>query len=333
MHSDYDVIATLGPGSVGTVTWQAMLSAGATGLRLNTSHLTLAQVHAWLARLGAFLAAQDPRPPLVLDLQGSKWRLGDFPAFDLTAGLKVEIVLAAATDRPRVLPVPHPDFFQAAALSDGEIVLNDAKSRLALESAGSDTLITRVTRGGQIAPRKGITYASSGYRQEGLSEKDRAVFAETRGLAGVRYAVSYVRDAAEMARYRRQCGASTYLIAKLERRPAVDEAAEIAACVDELWLCRGDLGAELGTRAMAEAVSRFSAGVAQLPVPALMAGQVLEHMTAHPTPTRSEVCYLHDTLTRGYRGFVLSDEAAIGRYPVESCRAAAMFRKDRCLTD
>lgn len=327
MQSDYAVIATLGPGSVGTTTWQAMLSAGATGLRLNTSHLSLPQVHAWLARLDPFLAARQPRPPLVLDLQGSKWRLGDFPAFDLTAGLKVEIALAAATERPRVLPVPYPDFFQAAAVSDGNIVLDDAKCRLALEIAGPGTLITRVTQGGRIVPRKGITYASSAYRREGLSEKDREVLAETRGFNGVRYAISYVRDAAEMARYREQCGASTYLIGKLERRPAVAEAAEIAAFVDELWLCRGDLGAELGMPAMAEAVSRFSARVAQLPVPALMAGQVLEHMTTHPAPTRSEVCYLHDTLARGYRGFVLSDEAAIGRYPIESCRAAAMFRR------
>jgi pyruvate kinase len=49
-------------------------------------------------------------------------------------------------------------------------------------------------------------------------------------------------------------------------------------------------------------------------------------MTGQPTPTRSEVCYLHDALAKGYRGVVLSDETAIGRYPVESCRAAALFR-------
>ena len=41
-------------------------------------------------------------------------------------------------------------------------------------------------------------------------------------------------------------------------------------------------------------------------------------MTEHSTPTRSEVCYLHDVLLDGYRGVVLSDEAAIGRYPIES---------------
>jgi pyruvate kinase len=95
---------------------------------------------------------------------------------------------------------------------------------------------------------------------------------------------------------------------------------------NELWVCRGDLGAELGLRDMAAAVQRFTQTVGDLPAPVLMAGQTLEHMTRQPTPTRSEVCYLYDTLLAGYRGVVLSDETAIGHYPVESCRAAALFR-------
>ena len=76
----------------------------------------------------------------------------------------------------------------------------------------------------------------------------------------------------------------------------------------------------------AETVFRFSEGLESLSQPVLMAGQVLEHMVEQSAPTRSELCYLHDTLLKGYQGFVLSDETAIGRYPVESCRTAALFR-------
>jgi pyruvate kinase len=155
---------------------------------------------------------------------------------------------------------------------------------------------------------------------------DHAVLRHTRHLAGVRYALSYVKDAVEMGHYRAQVGRSAYLIAKLERQPAVDEAAQIAESADELWLCRGDLGAELGAKAMAAAVYRFSDRVTGMSVPVLLAGQIFEHMTEHSTPTRSEVCALHDALMKGYRGVVLSDETAIGRDPVESCRMAALFR-------
>ncbi len=323
---DYQVVATLGPASGRVQTWRGMLAAGVTAFRLNTSHLSLPQLRQWLGRLDAFLASLTPRPPLILDLQGSKWRLGRLPTRTLASGQRVELVCKAATTRPLVLPVPHPDFFRAAAVSAGEIVLNDAKLRLTLESQGAGSLSARVRLGGEVRSRKGITYTASTYRHESLSDSDRAVLTHAKHMPDVRFALSYVKDAAEMAGYRKAIGRSPYLIAKLERQPAIDEAAGIAQSSDELWLCRGDLGAELGDAAMAVAAHRFSKGVASGPRPVLLAGQVLEHMTEHPTPTRSEVCALYDALARGFRGFVLSDEAAIGRHVVESCRVAAMFR-------
>jgi pyruvate kinase len=327
----YEIVATLGPVSAQPETWHQMLAAGATAFRLNTSHLTLEALDGWLERMQAFLAQRDlPHPPLVLDLQGSKWRLGRFTPFDLAPGRRVDLILADAAAGAGVLPVPHADFFRAAGSSGGEIVLNDAKIRLELETADAERVQARVTQGGPIAPNKGVTFASSAYRVESLSEKDRAIVLRAGGLGFIRFAVSYVRDAAEMAGYRALVqvvlGQPGYLIAKLERRPAVDQPAEIAQHADELWLCRGDLGAELGLRGMAEAAYALSQQVSALPVPVLLAGQVLEHMTTQPTPTRSEITTLHDALARGYRGFVLSDETAVGLHPVESCRTAALFQ-------
>ncbi len=327
---EYEIIATLGPSSAVPAMWRAMLDVGATAFRLNTSHLTVEQLRGWLDRLDTFFLNLQKRPPLVLDLQGSKWRLGQFAAFDLEEGQHIELVYAAQSATPGSLPVPHPDFFQAAAVSDGRIVLDDAKVFLELESMGQERLAARVTRGGSISSNKGITLAQSDYRSEALSEKDQIILQQTRDFDGVRYAISYIKDAAEMSAYRGWIkalpGRAADLIAKLERRQAVAEAEFITAFAEELWLCRGDLGAELGLVDMAVAVQRFSEQAGSFSVPVILAGQVLEHMTAQPAPTRSEVCYLHDALARGYRGVVLSDETAIGRYPVESCQAAALFK-------
>jgi pyruvate kinase len=320
----YEIIATLGPSSSEPAIWHEMLSAGATAFRLNTSHLSLPQLAGWLDRLLPFLAAQ-PGIPLTLDLQGSKWRVGQFPSFDLDSGQKVDLVYGDASSQPGTLPVPHADFFQAAAQSTGEIVLNDAKIRLRLESSGPDWMQARVLQGGPISAHKGITYTASDFRSESISAKDQAILEQTRALETIRYAISYIKDAEEMARYRACFGKEAYLAAKIERRPAVDEPEQVCAFADELWLCRGDLGAELGLAGMAEAVHRFSAVPAALSKPVILAGQVLEHLVDHPTPTRSEVTYLYDSLLRGYRGVVLSDETAVGRYPVEACRAAAIF--------
>lgn len=321
----YEIVATLGPGSRSAALWSALLDAGATAFRLNTSHLSEAHLQTWLTELRPVLAAH-PAVPLVLDLQGSKWRLGEFATCTLAAGQPIEFVYASTSERPGVLPVPHLDFFQAADVSSHEIVLNDARVSVWREEQTADRIRARVVRGGELSAHKGITYAASEYRQETLSAKDRAIFEHTQHLPGVRYALSYVRDAAEMSKYRTHFGAA-YLIAKLERGPAMAEAAQIAEIADELWVCRGDLGAELGLRGMAVAVRDLAPLIPTLSIPTLMAGQVLEHMTSQPTPTRSEVCHLWDVINAGYRGVVLSDETAIGQQPIESVRTAALFRE------
>jgi pyruvate kinase len=52
-----------------------------------------------------------------------------------------------------------------------------------------------------------------------------------------------------------------------------------------------------------------------------LACQVMEHLTLHQEPTRTEVCHLFDLVSRGYAGFVLSDGTAIGEDPVRAVHA------------
>lgn len=321
----YEIIATLGPVSSSEQIWGEMLEAGVSAFRLNTSHLTIDQLKDWLSRLLPFLERSGKSIPLVLDLQGSKWRLGSFQSFELVPGQEVELRFDRESARTRVLPVPHQDFFRAAPLAQAELRLNDAKSILIIESVHSDSIKAKVVRGGVISPGKGITYAFSAYRSETLTEKDKQIFEFTREWKSIRYAVSYIKDSLEMNNYRALME-QAYLIAKIERREAIAEAEQIARFAQELWLCRGDLGAELGFREMCEAIYNFSPKVPLLPVPVLLGGQTLEHMTQHPSPTRSELSCIYESLKAGYRGIILSDEAAVGRYPLDSCKTAAIFR-------
>jgi pyruvate kinase len=323
---EYDIIATLGPSSADAIIWREMLNAGVTGFRLNISHLTEDQVNGWIESILGFYNSTGLRIPLVLDLQGSKWRLGQFKSRVLEEDQVIHMVHAASTQQPYQLPVPHVDFFQSMPSANGEIYLNDAKVCLIALSVEQESIRARVVRGGAVSAGKGITYPASDSRKEALTDKDQRLVEQTRSIDFIRYAVSYVRDAVEMARYRTIIGDAHFLIAKLERKPALEQVAEIAKLSEEIWLCRGDLGAEVGDKAMAEAVHHFSEQVRDLPVPVILAGQVLEHMTTHAAPTRSEVCYLFDALERGYRGFVLSDETSIGQYPLSSCQTAALFR-------
>jgi len=321
----YDVVVTLGPESADARMWRNLLEAGATAFRLNTSHLTLDGLNSWISKLDDHFSHGGRRVPIILDLQGSKWRLGELEPVELEPGRKIVFVFGSASAQPGWIPVPHEDFFAASAQS-GEVAMNDARVRLRIDRADAGTVNATVTQGGPVSGRKGVTLPGSKFRKEQLNEKDLRLRDMMASVEGVQFAVSYVLDGHEMARYRKLLGSSVPLIAKIERGSAVSDAAAIAGHSDAIWVCRGDLGAELGIEEMARAVSRFTRERSRIPGPVLMAGQVLEHMKDHALPTRSEVCHIYDLLTAGYDGIVLSDETAIGRFPAESCRVAGAFR-------
>ncbi|MGE5411079.1 MAG: pyruvate kinase [Clostridiales bacterium] len=323
---EYKIIATLGPASNSETIWSKMISAGASSFRLNCSHLEISELKRWLERIAEFNNRSDNKIPVVLDLQGSKWRLGNFPTRILSKGQIIKLDCCSRSDDMGILPVPHADFFEAASVSDKEIRLSDAKVILQLLTYSKDEITAKVIKAGEISSRKGITYSSTGYRKEVISEKDSEIIDCSICYDFIQYAVSYIKDSAEMSFYREHIGTESYIIAKLERESAIKEAFSIAKSSDELWICRGDLGAELGIKQMAIKVSDIAEEIKNFSKPVIMAGQVLEHMTRNSSATRSEICYIYDCLLKGYKGFVLSDECAIGKFPVESCKAASIFK-------
>lgn len=322
---NYTITATLGPASRQAPLWKEMFSSGTTSFRLNTSHISIEELSEWTESLSSFLEAQTLQIPLVLDLQGSKWRLGKIPSQTLSKDSVVRLVFGSEAGGPDILPVPHLDFFKAARYTGAELVLNDAKAVLTVLSFSENEIEAVVKKEGLVSSAKGITVRGTDFRIESLSEKDAAIIELTGKLPNIRYAVSYIKDAAEMLTYRRLMGPDAYIIAKIERESAVKDIMAISEYCNELWICRGDLGAEMGLTGMADSVFSILNIIGDLRRPVVMAGQVLEHMTHSSVPTRSEVCYIYESLKKGISGFVLSDETAVGQFPAESCRICSMF--------
>jgi len=323
---DYEIVATLGPASTNADMWQAMVKAGISGFRLNSSHLSEEEVAQKTDLLLESFTGMPKAPYIVIDLQGSKWRLGKFQPFNLAEQSLITLKFGGTAGENNVLPVPHEDFFKAAQKSDGFIVLNDAKNVLKIESINDSVISARVIKGGEITSNKGITLRDTKYRVENPNAKDLLIYQRTRNIPEIRYAISYIKDAQEMQQYRNWFGSEQHLIAKIERPEALENINKIDQLCNEMWICRGDMGAEVGLNRLAFAVQTVTKNLRQFTHPVLMAGQVLEHMAAFDMPTRSEVCHLLDLLTAGYKGLVLSDETAIGKYPLDACEAAAMFR-------
>jgi pyruvate kinase len=138
-----------------------------------------------------------------------------------------------------------------------------------------------------------------------------------------------VADGTELGWLRRRIGTAP-VVAKVERAAALHAIDSIARAADAIWICRGDLGAQIGAARLARWVGEYSPNHADTAV--LMAGQVFEHLTTHVEPTRSEVCHLYDLVSRGYDGIVLSDETAIGAHPEAAVRCVATLVREIVLS-
>ncbi len=310
-----EIVATLGPAS--QTAFRALRNAGAGVFRLNASHMS-AQA---LAGLAGRVRAAFPDCALVIDLQGAKMRLGEFGERSVCAGCVVEFSLSGSGD---AVPLPHPEIFEA--VSAGETLgCDDDRLRFRVTDVKTGTLTGVAISDGVLRPRKGVNVIEHPIVLKGLSANDADCIQATAGLGHVGFAYSFMKDGGEAA-WIRGLAPGCRVVGKIERREASSCVARIAGAVDEVWICRGDLGAQLGASAMARWVSAFDPRA--VPRPVFMAGQVLEHLTRHPFPTRAEVCNLYDLVRRGYAGFVLSDETAIGADPESAVRTLLTLLKE-----
>jgi pyruvate kinase len=302
---DLEIVATLGPASWNLVV--PLLEAGATAFRLNASHMAAAE----LAQRAAEIRRNASDCHLIVDLQGAKMRLGDFAARAVRTGEHIRFSLGGIQD---AVPLPHREIFVSIQCGD-TLSCDDDRLHFRTESVDDETIDTVATTGGLLQPRKGVNVLEHPVALRDVSGFDLECIRATADLDGIAFAFSFMSDGSESPWiHQRRPGCS--VIGKIERREAVENLTSIARAVESVWICRGDLGAQLGTLAMARWISELDPRAQ--PCPVLMAGQVLEHLTTHATATRSEICHLYDLIARGYAGFVLSDETAIGADPVRA---------------
>ncbi len=310
------LVATIGPASIDRVA--DLAEAGATAFRLNASHLDLGQLSETLSGV----RHSCPDAPIVVDLQGAKMRITLPRSRDVAAG----DVLRLSSGEDGDVRVPHAELFSQTKVGE-TLSVDDGQIRFEVVGVGHETIEARAVDGGRLLPNKGLNVEQHPIRLGGPTSRDIAACEVAARHPGTALAFSFMIDGTE-AGWLRALSPRSRVIGKVERREAVSRLDAIAGQVDAIWICRGDLGAQLGPSALARVVAALEPS--HLPVPVLMAGQVLEHLTHHAEPTRSEVCHLFDLVTRGFAGIVLSDETAIGRDPVHavstSARLLASFR-------
>jgi pyruvate kinase len=137
-------------------------------------------------------------------------------------------------------------------------------------------------------------------------------------------AVSFVRHAEDLEPVERRVragGADIPLIAKIEKPQAAENAeAIIRAALSGIMVARGDLGIEIAIERVPVVQRRLLALAGRHSRPSITATQMLASMVASPRPTRAEVSDVAAAIYQGTDAVMLSEETAVGEYPVEAVR-------------
>jgi len=314
------IIATLGPASADEEICGRLFEAGVDVFRINMSHTQREALPERVAMLRR-LEATFRRPVGILaDLQGPKLRVGAFGGDGgVTLAVGERFVLdsdPAPGDRKRV-QLPHPEIL--SALEPGHaLILDDGKIRLVIEQASPSRAVTRVTIGGRLSSRKGVSLPDTTIPVSAMTDKDRSD-AEAAAEAGVDWiALSFVQRPEDMADLRKIVRGRALALAKIEKPQAVARLEGIIEASDAIMVARGDLGVEMPLEKVPGTQKRITRMARRMGKPVVVATQMLESMITSPVPTRAEVSDVATAVFEGADAVMLSAESAAGQFPIEA---------------
>jgi len=313
------IVATLGPASSAPERIRALFEAGVDVFRLNFSDGTHEDHRHRFEAIRAGESAAGRPIGIIADLQGPKLRLGTFCAgrIELAAGSHFRVDLDNEPGNESRAPLPHPEIFEAIRPGT-ELLIDDGKVRLQVETCGAGFAETCCMVGGALSDRKGVNVPNAVLPLSAVTEKDRAdlAFALEQGADWI--AFSFVQRPDDVAEARKLVGGRAGVMVKLEKPAAIQRLPEIIELADGLMVARGDLGVEMPPEDVPSVQKQIVHGCRLAGKPVIVATQMLESMITSPTPTRAEASDVATAVYEGADAVMLSAETATGSYPVEA---------------
>lgn len=324
------IIATVGPSCDTKEKIKALVKAGVTMFRLNSSHADEAE---HLRRLNIIREVEKEAGypiPTLMDLQGPKIRVGKFDEpIDLIKNSTVKFRYQEKYENG-IIPVDYKGIAKDVTLGE-KIMLDDGKLVLEVIKIEGDTLSAKVLCGGVLKQRKGINIPGSQGSLNVLTDRDKefvkfAIDTEIDylGLSFVRNA----RDIMELRELIKYYNGKTKIISKIEKPQALKNIDEIIIKSSGIMVARGDLGIEISPEKVPivqkEIIKKANA---QRKV-VIVATQMLESMIEQPIPTRAEASDVANAIIDGTDATMLSGETAAGKYPVEAVKMMRSIAKN-----
>ncbi len=334
------IVATLGPASANEIVLRQMILAGLDVVRINFSH-SQPEMLAPLVALVRCLSDDLNIPIAILgDLRGPRIRVGEMEngSIELTAGQKIVLTPQQVVGTPAQISV---SFSQLAGDTrvDSLLLLDDGNLELRVEEIkGNGDVVCRVLQGGTLSSHRGINLPGLRVSLPSITKKDYADVDFAIAHQFDFLALSFVQsanDVRQLNAYLAGEGAKIPVIAKIEKKGALDDIEAIVREAYGVMVARGDLALEMSIQDVPIAQKRIISACRQAAIPVITATQMLESMIESHKPTRAEATDVANAILDGTDALMLSGETAIGKYPAETIAtmsAIALRTEQACLS-
>ena len=316
------LVCTIGPASESRVA--ELIEAGMDVARINCSHGTREDHDRLLEAVRGAARETGRQVGVMADLSGPKVRLGELVNGEVTLEPGATFTLRAdGPGDPSGAATTHRGL--AAELEpDDRVLLADGAVELRVVRTAGSEVATEVTRGGTVRSRAGVNVPSERLAIPAITPKDEEDLAWAVQAGVDMVAQSFVRRAFDVRALAGLIGEPRpVVVAKIETKPAVEDAAAIMLAADGVIVARGDLGVETALEEIPVHQKRLVSMANRAAIPVVVATQMLESMMTSPRPTRAEAGDVAGAVFDGADAVMLSGETAIGAHPVEATATAA----------
>lgn len=327
------IVCTIGPASRSPQILEQLIQSGMNVARLNFSHGRKSEHEEVIVNIRS-IAKRLGRPVAILqDLAGPKIRIGRIRKGLITLESGNIFILTSRNvpgDESEV-SINYPNLPKEIKPGD-KLLLSDGALELEVIETNEQDIKCRVIIGGPLSSNKGINLPAGSITAPILTNKDKEDLSF--GIAHeVDYvAVSFVRNAndiRDVKQFMNELGnGDTLIIAKIEKHEALDNIEEIIQVTDGLMVARGDLGVEIPIEKVPLVQKMLIEKSNRAGKPVITATQMLRSMVDSPRPTRAEVADVANAVLDGTDALMLSEETAIGNYPVQSVNMMARIAGD-----
>lgn len=322
------IVCTIGPASFDIEILKKMFDAGMNVARLNFSHGTYPFFEETIKNIRKI----SNEIAIILDTKGPEIRSGELKDgfIELKPEDKITLTNRKILGDKNIIQI---EYNYLNELKSGNLILiDDGFIELEVEGSNEKGIVCSVLNGGRLENRKTVSIRGHYLKVDFLSKKDKEDI-----LFGIKMevdfiAASFVRtvdDVLELRDFLNQNGGCNInIISKIEHESAVKNLDEILKFSQAVMVARGDLGVDIALEKVPKVQKEIIIKANNLAIPVIVATQMLESMKSNSKPTRAEVSDVAIAILEGADAIMLSEETAIGKFPIKAISIMTKIAKE-----